>query len=179
VSRTAIVITRADSVRYYAGWSDKIVGEQPRFGPAKHGYTIHEPLGVCAGIIPFNYPLGMLSWKLAPAVACGNVIIIKPAEQTPLSALVFASLVEKAGFPKGVIQILNGAGAVAGKGLAEHMDVDKIAFTGSTATGRRIMECAAKSNLSEYISPAIHCTSADASAENVTLELGGKSPAIV
>lgn len=91
----------------------------------------------------------MLSWKLAPAVACGNVIIIKPAEQTPLSALVFASLVEKAGFPKGVIQILNGAGAVAGKGLAEHMDVDKIAFTGSTATGRRIMECAAKSNLSQ------------------------------
>lgn len=124
----------ADNDRYYAGWSDKIVGELHRFAPSKHGYTIHEPLGVCAGVIPFNYPLGMLSWKLAPAIACGNVIIIKPAEQTPLSALVFASLVEKAGFPKGVIQILNGAGAVAGKGLAEHMDVDKIAFTGMSCS---------------------------------------------
>ncbi|KAK4684941.1 aldehyde dehydrogenase (NAD+), partial [Tremellales sp. Uapishka_1] len=151
-----------DTFRYYAGWADKNPGESHRFESSKHGYTLHEPLGVCAGIIPFNYPLGMLSWKVAPALACGNVIIIKPAEQTPLSALVIADLFDKAGFPPGVVQILNGTGAEAGAALASHMDVDKIAFTGSTVTGRRIMEAAAKSNL-----------------KNVTLELGGKSPAIV
>lgn len=108
-----------------------------------------------------NYPFMMLAWKVAPALACGNTIVLKPAEQTPLSALYFGKLIAEAGFPPGVVNIIPGLGYISGKALAEHMDVDKIAFTGSTATGRSIMKSAA-SNL-----------------KNITLECGGKSPSIV
>lgn len=119
-------------------------------------------LGVCAQIIPWNFPLLMWSWKIGPAIACGNTVVLKSAEQTPLSALYAAQLVKQAGFPPGVINILSGFGKTAGAALSAHMDVDKIAFTGSTAVGRLIMKAAASSNL-----------------KNVTLELGGKSPNIV
>ncbi|PNP49849.1 hypothetical protein THARTR1_09379 [Trichoderma harzianum] len=147
--------------RYYAGAADKITGKTIETGPNKLAYVLQEPLGVCGQIIPWNYPFMMLAWKVAPALACGNTIVLKPAEQTPLSALYFGKLIVEAGFPPGVVNIIPGLGYISGKALAEHMDVDKIAFTGSTATGRAIMKSAA-SNL-----------------KNITLECGGKSPSIV
>lgn len=147
--------------KYYAGWADKIYGETIDTSPAKLAYTVQEPLGVCGQIIPWNFPFMMLAWKVAPALACGNVVIVKPAEQTPLSAMYFGKLVQEAGLPPGVVNVVPGLGPVAGKTLAEHTDVDKIAFTGSTNTGRAIMRSAA-TNL-----------------KNITLECGGKSPLIV
>ncbi|KAG8417578.1 hypothetical protein J3458_005072 [Metarhizium acridum] len=147
--------------KYYAGWADKIYGDTIDTSPAKLAYTVQEPLGVCGQIIPWNFPFMMLAWKVAPALACGNVVIVKPAEQTPLSAMYFGKLVQEAGLPPGVVNVVPGLGPVAGKTLAEHTDVDKIAFTGSTNTGRAIMRYAA-TNL-----------------KNTTLECGGKSPLIV
>lgn len=147
--------------KYYAGWADKIDGKTIDTSSTKLAYTIQEPLGVCGQIIPWNFPFMMLAWKVAPALACGNVVVVKPAEQTPLSAMYFGKLVQEAGLPPGVVNVLPGIGAVAGKSLAEHLDVDKIAFTGSTNTGKAIMRSAA-SNL-----------------KNITLECGGKSPLIV
>ncbi|KAK7429321.1 hypothetical protein QQZ08_004133 [Neonectria magnoliae] len=147
--------------RYYAGAADKITGRTIETSPAKLAYVLQEPLGVCGQIIPWNFPFMMLAWKVAPALACGNTVILKPAEQTPLSALYFGNLVIEAGLPPGVVNIIPGLGSVAGKALAGHMDVDKIAFTGSTNTGRAIMKAAAN-NL-----------------KNITLECGGKSPSIV
>ncbi|KAH0599525.1 hypothetical protein MHUMG1_02313 [Metarhizium humberi] len=147
--------------KYYAGWADKIYGDTIDTSPAKFAYTVQEPLGVCGQIIPWNFPFMMLAWKVAPALACGNVVIVKPAEQTPLSAMYFGKLVQEAGLPPGVVNVVPGLGPVAGKTLAEHTDVDKIAFTGSTNTGRAIMRYAA-TNL-----------------KNITLECGGKSPLIV
>ncbi|UKZ81532.1 hypothetical protein TrVFT333_009304 [Trichoderma virens FT-333] len=147
--------------RYYAGAADKITGKTIETSPKKLAYVLQEPLGVCGQIIPWNYPFMMLAWKVAPALACGNTIVLKPAEQTPLSALYFGKLIVEAGFPPGVVNIIPGLGYISGKALAGHMDVDKIAFTGSTATGRSIMKSAA-SNL-----------------KNITLECGGKSPSIV
>ncbi|GFF53351.1 aldehyde dehydrogenase [Aspergillus lentulus] len=147
--------------RYYAGWADKITGRTIETSPAKLAYVLQEPLGVCGQIIPWNYPFMMLAWKVAPALACGNVVVLKPAEQTPLSALYFGKLVVEAGLPAGVVNIIPGIGILAGKALAEHQGVDKIAFTGSTNTGRLIMKSAA-SNL-----------------KNITLECGGKSPSLV
>lgn len=129
--------------------------------PAKFCYTLAEPIGVCGQIIPWNYPLGMASWKLGPALAAGNTVVLKAAEQTPLSILYLANLFKEAGFPPGVVNIINGHGKVAGAALAAHIDVDKIAFTGSTVTGREIMKAAA-GNL-----------------KNITIETGGKSPLIV
>lgn len=129
--------------------------------PGKLAYTSREPIGVCGQIIPWNYPLAMAAWKLGPALAAGNTVVLKPAEQTPLSILVLATLIEKAGFPAGVINIVNGFGRTAGASLASHIGVDKIAFTGSTATGREIMKLAS-TNL-----------------KNISLETGGKSPLIV
>lgn len=128
---------------------------------SKFAYTSREPIGVCGQIIPWNYPLGMAAWKMAPALAAGNTIVLKPAEQTPLSILVFATLIDRSGFPPGVINIVNGFGRTAGASLAGHVGVDKVAFTGSTNTGREIMKLAA-TNLKE-----------------ITLETGGKSPLIV
>lgn len=124
-------------------------------------YTIREPLGVCGQIIPWNFPLLMGAWKLGPALACGNVIVLKLAEQTPLSMLYVGRLIKEAGFPPGVVNIINGHGREAGAALAKHPDVAKIAFTGSTATGKTIMKMAADT------------------MKNITLETGGKSPLIV
>ena len=126
------------------------------------GYTRHEPVGVCGQIIPWNFPLLMQAWKLGPALATGNTIVMKPAEQTPLTALAVADLTRKVGFPDGVINLIPGYGPTAGKAIATHMDVDKVAFTGSTEIGALIQKYAAESNL-----------------KRVTLELGGKSPVIV
>ncbi|KAI1201990.1 aldehyde dehydrogenase [Nemania serpens] len=152
----------AGCIRYYGGWADKITGKTVDVDHENFHYTISEPLGVCGQIIPWNFPLLMLAWKIGPALATGNTVVLKSAEQTPLSALVFANLVKEAGFPAGVLNIISGIGRIAGAALASHMDVDKIAFTGSTLVGRTIMKAAAASNL-----------------KKVTLELGGKSPNIV
>merc|ERR1712169_12230 len=150
------------TLRYYAGWADKITGQTMDINPDTFHYSRHEPIGVCGQIIPWNFPLLMLSWKIAPALATGNTVIMKTAEQPPLSALVFTQFVKEAGFPAGVFNLLNGFGKVAGAAISSHMDIDKVAFTGSTAIGRTIMKAAADSNL-----------------KKVTLELGGKSPNIV
>lgn len=147
--------------KYYAGWADKIQGKLIFQDPKKLAYTVHEPYGVCAQIIPWNYPMLMAAWKLAPALAAGNVVVLKSSEITPLSILYFATLFKKAGFPPGVVNIVSGYGASAGKALASHLDVDKVAFTGSTATGRLVQKMAT-SNL-----------------KAVTLECGGKSPLLV
>ncbi|CBF74652.1 hypothetical protein AN4126.2 [Aspergillus nidulans FGSC A4] len=147
--------------RYYGGWADKIHGSTIDTGDAKFAYTRHEPLGVCGQIIPWNYPVMMAAWKLGPALACGNTVVLKAAEQTPLSVLYLATLIKEAGFPAGVVNLLNGEGASAGAAIAGHPGVDKIAFTGSTNTGRVIMKAAA-GNL-----------------KAITLETGGKSPLLV
>jgi aldehyde dehydrogenase (NAD+) len=148
--------------RYYAGWADKIQGKTIPVNGDYFCYTRHEPVGVVGQIIPWNFPLLMQAWKLAPALACGNTVILKVAEQTPLSALRVGELILEAGFPEGVVNILPGYGPTAGAAIARHMDVDKVAFTGSTEVGHLIMKAAAETNL-----------------KRVTLELGGKSPNIV
>nr|QTZ19645.1 aldehyde dehydrogenase family 2 member mitochondrial-like protein [Bixa orellana]QTZ19649.1 aldehyde dehydrogenase family 2 member mitochondrial-like protein [Bixa orellana] len=148
--------------RYYAGWADKIHGLTVPADSSHHVQILHEPIGVAGQIIPWNFPLIMFAWKVGPALACGNTIVLKTAEQTPLTALYAAKLFHEAGLPPGVLNIVSGYGPTAGAALASHMDVDKIAFTGSTDTGKIVLELAAKSNL-----------------KPVTLELGGKSPFIV
>ena len=148
--------------RYFAGWADKVHGKTIPIDGDYFCYTRHEPVGVVGQIIPWNFPMLMLAWKLAPALATGNTVVMKPAEQTPLSALRIGELIVEAGFPEGVVNLLPGFGPTAGAAIARHMDVDKVAFTGSTEVGHLIMEAAAKSNL-----------------KRVTLELGGKSPNIV
>jgi aldehyde dehydrogenase (NAD+) len=148
--------------RYYAGWADKIQGKTIPVSGDYFCYTRHEPVGVVGQIIPWNFPLLMQAWKLGPALAAGNTVILKVAEQTPLTALRVGELLLEAGFPEGVVNILPGYGPTAGAALARHMDVDKIAFTGSTEVGHLIMKNAAETNL-----------------KRVTLELGGKSPNIV
>ena len=151
-----------DTFRYYAGMADKVHGKTiPADGPVM-SFTRLEPVGVCAQIIPWNYPVLMLAWKWAPALAAGNTIVLKPSEKTPLSALVLAALVREVGFPAGVVNVVNGFGPTAGHALAVHMHVDKIAFTGSTAVGKLIQAEAGKSN-----------------GKRVTLEMGGKSPLVV
>ncbi|CAF1007534.1 unnamed protein product [Adineta steineri] len=152
----------ADCMDYYAGWVDKIVGETIPSGHDSFIYTRHEPIGICGQIIPWNYPIMMLAWKLGPALACGNVIILKPAEQTPLTALYCAALIKEAGFPPGVVNILPGDGPICGNAIATHEHIDKIAFTGSVEIGKKIQIAAAQSNL-----------------KRVSLELGGKSPLII
>jgi len=148
--------------RYYAGWADKIQGKTIPVNGPHFCYTRHEPVGVCGQIIPWNFPLLMQAWKLGPALACGCTVVMKPAEQTPLTALRIGELIMEAGFPPGVVNLLPGFGPTAGAAIARHMDVDKVAFTGSTEVGHVIMKAAAESNL-----------------KRVTLELGGKSPNIV
>jgi aldehyde dehydrogenase (NAD+) len=150
-----------DCFRYYAGWADKIDGDViPVPGPYLN-YTRREPVGVCGQIIPWNYPLQMAAWKVAPALACGNTVVLKPAEQTPLTALELARIAEEAGAPAGVLNVVPGFGEDAGAALVRHPDVDKIAFTGSTEVGKLIQREAA------------------ATLKRVSLELGGKSPNIV
>ncbi|KAJ9176414.1 hypothetical protein P3X46_011727 [Hevea brasiliensis] len=148
--------------RYYAGWADKIHGLVVPADGQHHVQTLHEPIGVAGQIIPWNFPLLMFAWKVGPALACGNTVVIKTAEQTPLTALYAAKLFHEAGLPEGVLNVISGFGPTAGAALASHMDVDKLAFTGSTETGKVVLELAARSNL-----------------KPVTLELGGKSPFIV
>jgi len=149
------------TLRYYGGYADKIHGQTIDTGPAKFAYTIREPIGVCGQIIPWNFPLAMAAWKLGPALACGNTVVIKAAEQTPLSILYLANLIKEAGFPPGVVNILNGYGREAGAAIATHLGIDKVAFTGSTGTGKEIMKMAA------------------VNMKNITLETGGKSPLLV
>jgi len=148
--------------RYYAGWADKTHGKTIPVDGSFLSYTRHEPVGVCGQIIPWNFPLLMQAWKLGPALATGNVVVMKLAEQTPLTGLAVAALVAEAGFPPGVVNIIPGYGPTAGAAIAEHMEVDKVAFTGSTEVGHIIQKAAGGSNL-----------------KKVTLELGGKSPLIV
>src|SRR4051794_693645 len=154
----------AATFRYYAGWVTKLDGATQQISlPGKYlSYTQREPIGVVGQIIPWNFPLLMAAWKLAPALACGNSVVLKPSEETPLTALRIGELIVEAGFPPGVVNIVPGFGPTAGAAIAKHMDVDKVAFTGSTEVGHLIMEAAAKSNL-----------------KRLTLELGGKSPNIV
>jgi acyl-CoA reductase-like NAD-dependent aldehyde dehydrogenase len=151
----------AQTFRYYGGWADKIHGETiPVDGPFLN-YTLREPLGVVGAIVPWNFPLNLASWKVAPAIACGNTVVLKPAELTPFTALKLAELALEAGFPPGVLNCIPGKGSVAGAALVKHPDVAKIAFTGSTEVGREIMREGA------------------ATVKRVSLELGGKSPNIV
>lgn len=149
-------------LRYYGGWADKIHGKVITTQEGTFSYTKREPIGVCGQIIPWNFPLLMWAWKIGPAIACGCTLVLKTAEQTPLSGLVAARLCKEAGFPPGVVNVISGFGKTAGAAIASHMDIDKVAFTGSTFVGRTIMKAAASSNL-----------------KKVTLELGGKSPNIV
>ncbi|KAI5804115.1 putative aldehyde dehydrogenase [Peziza echinospora] len=149
-------------LRYYAGWADKVHGKVVDTGPDRFNFIRQEPVGVCGQIIPWNFPLLMFSWKIAPALATGNTIVMKTSEETPLSALILCKYIKEVGFPEGVVNVVQGYGRTAGAALASHMDVNKVAFTGSTAVGREIMKAAAMSNL-----------------KKVTLELGGKSPNIV
>ncbi|MEO5930035.1 MAG: aldehyde dehydrogenase family protein [Candidatus Kapaibacterium sp.] len=149
--------------RYYAGWAGKTTGEtiEPHARVNAFAYTLREPIGVCGQIIPWNFPIQMATWKIAPAIACGNTAVIKPAEQTPLSILRLGELMLEAGMPKGVVNIVTGLGETAGAALVDHPGVDKIAFTGSVEVGKLIMRNAA------------------GTLKKVTLELGGKSPNIV
>ena len=151
----------AEAFKYFAGWPTKIFGETNPTENNMFVYTLREPVGVCGGIIPWNFPLIMASWKVAPALAFGNAIVLKPAEQAPLTALRLAELCLEAGVPDGIVNVLSGFGEEAGAALAQHPDVDKITFTGSTEVGRKILH-ASEGNL-----------------KRVTLELGGKSPNIV
>ncbi|PWA17308.1 hypothetical protein CCH79_00010420 [Gambusia affinis] len=150
------------TLRYFAGYADKIHGTSIPMDGEYLTFTRYEPIGVCGQIIPWNFPLMMTAWKLAPAVACGNTVVLKPAEQTPLTCLCIAALAKEAGFPPGVINILPGYGPTAGAAIASHMGIDKVAFTGSTEVGKLIQEAAGKSNL-----------------KRITLELGGKNPNII
>ncbi len=150
-----------EAFRYYSGWPTKVLGETNPSDDRMFVYTLREPVGVCGGIIPWNFPLIMAAWKIAPALAFGNTVVLKPAEQTPLTALRLADLCLEAGVPDGAVNVVTGFGDEAGAALAAHADVDKIAFTGSTAVGRKILE-ASSGNL-----------------KRVSLELGGKSPNIV
>ncbi|MDP9263017.1 MAG: aldehyde dehydrogenase family protein, partial [Acidobacteriota bacterium] len=153
--------TVADVFRYYAGWATKIHGETINSRPNAFTYTLREPVGVVAAIVPWNFPLLLASWKIAPALATGNCVIWKPASQTSLSALRVGELMLEAGVPAGVINILPGPGAIVGMGLVKHPGVDKVAFTGSTVVGKEVMRSAADT------------------VKRITLELGGKSPNIV
>ena len=162
VAKAADIPLSIACYRYYAGWADKVQGKTIPIGNDYFCYTRHEPVGVVGQIIPWNFPLLMQAWKLAPALATGNTVVMKPAEQTPLTALRVADLITEAGFPEGVVNMLPGYGPTAGAAIARHMEVDKVAFTGSTEVGHLILEAAAQTNL-----------------KRVTLELGGKSPNIV
>src|SRR6202021_714079 len=168
VVQAADVPLAADLFHYMAGWATKIEGNTINIsvpympGANFHSYTLREPLGVVGQIIPWNFPLLMAAWKLGPALAAGNCVVLKPAEQTPLTALRLAGLIAEAGVPDGVVNVVPGFGETAGAALAAHNDVDKVAFTGSTEVGKLIVAASGASNL-----------------KKLTLELGGKSPNIV
>jgi aldehyde dehydrogenase (NAD+) len=158
----ADVMTAADCFRYYAGWVRKIHGETiPVDGPY-FNYTLREPVGVVGAIVPWNFPLQIAAWKVAPALACGCSVVLKPSELTPLNALRFAEIAREAGLPEGVLNVVTGYGPTTGEALALHEDVDKISFTGSIDTARKLLQNSAVSNL-----------------KRLSLELGGKSPNII
>ncbi len=162
IARAVDIPGSAEQFQYMAGWATKVDGRTFNMSSPNHiGFTLREPVGVCGQIIPWNFPLMMAAWKLAPALAVGNTVVLKPAEQTPLSALLLGELIMEAGFPAGVVNIVTGFGETAGAALSEHADVDKVAFTGSTEVGKIILR-AASGNL-----------------KKVSLELGGKAPNIV
>src|SRR5438477_1466183 len=160
-SRQIEVPASAECFQYYAGWADKIQGETIPVRGNYLTYTLREPVGVIAAIVPWNFPLLLTSWKVAPALTCGNTIIVKPASQTPLTALALADLAQEAGIPAGVLNVVTGPGSRVGQMLVAHPGIDKIAFTGDTATGKQIMRGSADT------------------VKHITLELGGKSPNIV
>src|SRR6202165_1646038 len=151
----------AENFEYFAGWTTKIEGETIPVPGNMFNYTLREPVGVCGQIIPWNFPLLMAAWKWAPALAAGNTVVLKPAEQTPVTAMELGKLIQEAGFPEGVVNIVPGFGETAGAALAAHPGIDKIAFTGSTEVGKLILKAAAND------------------LKKVSLELGGKSPNIV
>jgi aldehyde dehydrogenase (NAD+)/phenylacetaldehyde dehydrogenase len=151
----------ADCLQYYAGWADKVHGDTIPVKGNALVYTQREPLGVVAAIVPWNFPLLIAMWKVAPALATGNTVILKPASQTPLTALALGQLAIDVGFPPGVLNVMTGSGSTLGQAIVSHPGIDKIAFTGDTSTGRGIMRSAADT------------------LKHITLELGGKSPNIV
>jgi aldehyde dehydrogenase (NAD+) len=160
-SRHIEIPAAAECFEYYAGWSDKVMGETIPVKGNHLTYTLREPIGVVAAIVPWNFPLLLAAWKVAPALACGNTVILKPASQTPLTALALGRIALEVGLPPGVLNVITGPGATLGQAIVEHPGIDKIAFTGDTSTGRSIMKSAADT------------------LKRITLELGGKSPNIV
>jgi acyl-CoA reductase-like NAD-dependent aldehyde dehydrogenase len=160
-SRHIEVPAAAECFEYYAGWADKIMGETIPVKGNHLTYTLREPIGVVAAIVPWNFPLLLAAWKVAPALACGNTVILKPASQTPLTALALGAIAIEVGLPPGVLNVLTGPGSQLGQAIVEHPGIDKIAFTGDTTTGKTIMRSAADT------------------LKRITLELGGKSPNIV
>jgi len=160
-SRQIEVPAAAECFQYYAGWADKIHGETVPVKGNYLTYTLREPVGVVAAIVPWNFPILLTAWKVAPALACGNTVIVKPASQTPLTAIALAEIAADVGLPPGVLNVLTGPGSKVGRMLVEHPGIDKIAFTGDTTTGRQIMKGSAET------------------LKRITLELGGKSPNIV
>jgi len=160
-SRQIEIPAAAECFEYYAGWADKIMGETIPVKGNYLTYTLREPLGVVAAIVPWNFPLLLAAWKVAPALACGNVVILKPASQTPLTAIALGEIAVEVGLPPGVLNIVTGPGSSVGQAIVEHPGIDKIAFTGDTSTGKGIMRAAADT------------------LKKITLELGGKSPNIV
>ena len=160
-SRQIEIPAAAECFEYYGGWSDKVMGETIPVKGNHLTYTLREPIGVVAAIVPWNFPLLLASWKVAPALACGNTVILKPASQTPLTALALGEIAVEVGLPPGVLNVVTGPGSELGQAIVEHPGIDKIAFTGDTSTGKGIMRGAA------------------GSLKRITLELGGKSPNIV
>src|SRR4051812_20784887 len=160
-SRQIEIPAAAECFEYYGGWSDKVMGETIPVKGNYLTYTLREPIGVVAAIVPWNFPLLLASWKVAPAMACGNTVVLKPASQTPLTALALGEIAIEVGLPPGVLNVLTGPGAGLGQAIVEHAGIDKIAFTGDTSTGKGIMRGAA------------------GTLKRITLELGGKSPNIV
>jgi acyl-CoA reductase-like NAD-dependent aldehyde dehydrogenase len=160
-SRHIEIPSSAECFEYYAGWADKIMGETIPVKGNHLTYTLREPIGIVAAIVPWNFPLLLAAWKVAPALACGNTVILKPASQTPLTALALGEIAIEVGLPPGVLNVLTGPGSKLGQAIVEHPGIDKIAFTGDTSTGKAIMRSAADT------------------LKRITLELGGKSPNIV
>jgi aldehyde dehydrogenase (NAD+) len=160
-SRNIEIPAAAECFEYYAGWADKVMGETIPVKGNHLTYTLREPIGVVAAIVPWNFPLLLAAWKVAPALACGNTVILKPASQTPLTALALGEIAVEIGLPPGVLNVITGPGSRVGQALVEHPGIDKIAFTGDTSTGKAIMRSAADT------------------LKRITLELGGKSPNIV
>ncbi len=160
-SRHVEIPAAAECFEYFGGWADKVMGETIPVKGNYLTYTLREPLGVVAAIVPWNFPLLLAAWKVAPALACGNTVVLKPASQTPLTALALGEIAIEAGLPPGVLNVLPGPGSTLGQAIVEHPGIDKIAFTGDTSTGKGIMRGAAET------------------LKTITLELGGKSPNIV